>query len=80
MGFETQRNRGTQRSDGSATQSCQVASKVVVFHLGNRGSPNRSPTPQRPLPHTRLTPNAQRSAENCPHRAKAGIGGQVAIV
>ena len=70
MGFETQRHRGTQRSDGSATQSCQVASEVLGVHPENRGPPAKSPAPQSPLPPTQLTPNTQRSSENCPYRAK----------
>jgi hypothetical protein len=34
----------------------------------------KSPAPQSELPHTRLTPNTQRSTENCPDRAKLHAG------
>jgi hypothetical protein len=74
MGFETQRHKGTQRSGGSATQSCHGASKALGLHPGKREPPGKSPASHSPLPHTRLTPTTQRSPENCPYRAKLPRG------
>jgi hypothetical protein len=65
MGFETQRHRGTQRSGVVATQSCQGASKALEVHPEG-ASTGKSRVPQGPLLHTWVTPNTQRSSENCP--------------
>jgi hypothetical protein len=76
MGFETQRHRGTQRKVMEAAQRtrARVRPKPSGF-TPKSANPAKSPAPQSPLPHTRLTPNTQRSAENCPYRAKLHGGG-----
>jgi len=56
-------------------QSRQVAPKSVGGSPRKARAPAKSPAVQIPLPHTRVTPNTQRSPENCPYRAKLSRGG-----
>jgi hypothetical protein len=55
MGFETQRHRGPQRSGGSATQSCQGASKVLSHAVFGFLRHHGSPTSHFPLPTAHCT-------------------------
>jgi hypothetical protein len=56
-------------------QHVEDIDKDAGCSIGSTNSAVLPHDPQSPRPRTRLTPNTQRSPENCPYRAKLHGGG-----